>query len=96
MGSLFTHLSSDRWSAFLDLFNSILAKDGLLFFSTHGDFVVERLERFAKFYGLSPEQIETVKLQYSKGEFGYADYRKNSGYGISLSTGEELVKVKFV
>jgi SAM-dependent methyltransferase len=88
VGSLFTHLSGDRWSSFLDLFNSILAKDGLLFFSTHGDFVVERLERFPKFYGLSPEQIETVKLQYTKGGFGYADYRRNPGYGISLSTAE--------
>jgi SAM-dependent methyltransferase len=88
VGSLFTHLSGDRWSSFLDLFSSILAKDGLLFFSTHGDFVVERLERFPKFYGLSPEQIEMVKLQYSKGGFGYADYRKNPGYGISLSSAE--------
>lgn len=39
----------------------------------------------AAFYGLSPEQIEMVKLQYTKGGFGYADYRKNPGYGISLS-----------
>lgn len=88
VGSLFTHLSGDRWSPFLDLFNSILAENGLLFFSTHGDFVFERLERFPKFYGLSPDQIETVKLQYTRGGFGYADYRKNPGYGISLSNAE--------
>jgi SAM-dependent methyltransferase len=86
VGSLFTHLNGDRWSSFLDLFSSILVKDGLLFFSTHGDFVVERLERFSEFYGLSPEQIEVVKLQYAKGGFGYADYRESPGYGISLST----------
>jgi SAM-dependent methyltransferase len=71
VGSLFTHLSGDRWSPFLDLFGSILAKDGLLFFSTHGDFVVERLERFPAFYGLSPEQIETMKLQYTKTGFAH-------------------------
>jgi len=47
--------------------------------------VVERSQRFPKFYGLSPEQIETVKLQYTKDGFGYADYHKNPGYGISLS-----------
>jgi SAM-dependent methyltransferase len=88
VGSLFTHLRCDLWSSFLDLFNSILGKDGLLFFSTHGDVVVERLERFPKFYGLSAEQIETIKLQYTKGGFGYADYRKNRGYGISLSAAE--------
>jgi SAM-dependent methyltransferase len=88
VGSLFTHLNGDRWSSFLDLFSSILAKDGLLFFSTHGDFVVERLERFPKFYGLSPEQIEVVKLQYAKRGFAYADYRESPGYGISLSTAE--------
>ena len=88
VGSLFTHLSGDRWSSFLDLFSAILAKDGLLFFSTHGDFVVERLERFPKFYGLSPEQIKTIKLQYTKGGFGYANSRENPGHGISLSTAE--------
>ena len=88
VGSLFTHLSGDRWSSFLDLFSTILAKDGLLFFSTHGDFVVEQLERFPKFYGLSPEQIEMVKLRYSEGGFEYADYRKSPGYGISLSSAE--------
>ena len=88
VGSLFTHLSSDRWPSFLELFNSILAKDGLLFFSTHGDFAVERLQKSPNFYGLSPEQIETVKLQYAEDGFGYADYRKNPGYGISLSSSE--------
>jgi SAM-dependent methyltransferase len=93
VGSLFTHLNGDRWSSFLNLFSSILAKDGILFFSTHGDFVVGRLERFPKFYGLSPEQIEMVKLQYSKGGFGYADYRKNPGYGISLSSAEWVKKL---
>jgi SAM-dependent methyltransferase len=93
VGSLFTHLSADRWSSFLDLFNSILASNGLLFFSTHGDFVVERLERFPKFYGLSPEQIQMVKLQYTKGGFGYADYRENPGYGISLSATEWVKKL---
>jgi hypothetical protein len=88
VGSLFTHLSSDRWSPFLNLFSLMLERDGLLFFTSHGDFVAERLERFPEFYGLSREQIEMVKLQYTKGGFGYADYRDNSGYGISLSTAE--------
>jgi SAM-dependent methyltransferase len=88
VGSLFTHLNGDRWSSFLDLFSSMLERDGLLFFTTHGDFVVERLERFAEFYGLSPEQIEVVKLQYAKRGFAYADYRESPGYGISLSTAE--------
>jgi hypothetical protein len=29
-----------------------------------------------------------VKLQYVKGGFGYVDYRKNPGYGVSLSSAE--------
>ncbi len=91
VGSLFTHLSGDRWSSFLDLFNGILSTDGLLFFTTHGDFVVERLERFPTFYGLDPEQIRAIKRQYTQGGFGYAGYRKNPKYGISLS-GTEWVK----
>jgi hypothetical protein len=43
------------------------------------DFVAERLERFPEFYGLAREQIDMVKLQYTKGGFGYADYSNNSG-----------------
>src|SRR4029077_17254599 len=70
-----------------------LRKTVSCFFSTHGDFVVGRLERFPKFYGLSPEQNQMVKLQYTKGGFGYADYGKNPGYGISLSSAEWVKKL---
>jgi SAM-dependent methyltransferase len=88
VGSLFTHLNGDQWSPFLGMFNTILAKDGLVFFSTHGDFAVERMQQLPKFYGLLPEQVEMAKSQYTKVGFGYADYSKTPGYGISLSTEE--------
>lgn len=88
VGSLFTHLNCDRWSYFLDLFRSVLTKDGLLLFSTHGEFVAERLERFSAFYGLSSEQIKAIKDQYARRGFGYADYSNLTGYGISLSAPE--------
>ncbi len=35
-GSLFTHIEFDRWHGFLQLFNSLLEKDGLLIFTTAG------------------------------------------------------------
>ena len=88
VGSLFTHLNCDRWSHFLDLFRSVLTKDGLLFFSTHGNFVAERLERFSAFYSLSSEQVQDIKAQYARGGFGYVEYRDAEGYGISLSAAE--------
>jgi hypothetical protein len=73
----------------LELFRSILTKDGLLVFSTHGSEVERRLrEGQCRWYGLEPERVAKILREYGKRGFGYIDYRKSKDYGVSLSCPE--------
>jgi SAM-dependent methyltransferase len=89
VGSLFTHLNAERWTTLLKLFRSILTEDGLAVFSTHGSAAERRLrEGQTRFYGLEPERIAKILQDHSACGFGYCDYRKSPGYGVSLSSPE--------
>jgi SAM-dependent methyltransferase len=89
VGSVFTHLRTERWLSLLELFRSVLTKDGLLVFSTHGDEVARRLrEGRCGWYGLETERASEILKGYDKSGFGYSDYRKSRDYGVSLSTPE--------
>jgi SAM-dependent methyltransferase len=87
VGSLFTHLSSERWASLLKLLRSILTEDGLVVFSTHGSEAERRLrEGQSRFYGLEPERIAKILQDHSLNGFGYSDYQRSPGYGVSLSS----------
>jgi SAM-dependent methyltransferase len=89
VGSVFTHLRSERWMILLELFRSILTEDGLLIFSTHGSEVERRLrEGQWRWYGLEAERGAKILREYDKRGFGYSDYRKSPDYGVSLSSPE--------
>jgi SAM-dependent methyltransferase len=93
VGSVFTHLRSERWMILLELFRSILTEDGLLIFSTHGSEVERRLrEGQWRWYGLDAERGAKILREYDKRGFGYSDYRKSQDYGVSLSSPEGLVR----
>ena len=85
-GSLITHLDADRTRSLLRFFARQLTPNGLLVFSTHGNFVAERIYDMADFYMLEPSDIlPLVKSFYEKGH-GYLDYARQPGYGVSLTT----------
>jgi SAM-dependent methyltransferase len=87
VGSLFTHLYAERWSIVLELLRSVLTEDGLLIFSTHGSDAERRLrDRQVLLFNLEPERIEKIFDGYDKRGFGYSDYRRYPGYGVSLSS----------
>ncbi len=89
VGSVFTHLRSERWISLLGLFRSILTEDGLLIFSTHGSEVERRLrEGQCRWYNLEAERVTKILRDYDKRGFGYSDYRKSRDYGVSLSSPE--------
>jgi SAM-dependent methyltransferase len=89
VGSVFTHLRSERWMNLLGLFRSILTGDGLLVFSTHGSEVERRLrEGQCQWYGLEAERVAKILQDYDERGFGYSDYRKSRDYGVSLSSRE--------
>ncbi len=72
VGSVFTHLRSERWMGLLEVFRSILTEDGLLVFSTHGSEVERRLrEGQCRWYGLEAERVAKILRDYDERGFGY-------------------------
>jgi SAM-dependent methyltransferase len=90
VGSVFTHLSRDRWPKLLALLRWVLAKNGLLLFSTHGRDAERRLRGpgALQLFNLESEHIAKILEEHSVNGFGYSDYRRYPGYGVSLSSSE--------
>ncbi len=86
VGSLITHLNEDAIMGYLSLFRHLLEPDGKLVFTSHGDFVVNRLENEQFHYDLKPDQMQQVVASYRSTGFGYSDYTKSPGYGVSATS----------
>jgi SAM-dependent methyltransferase len=83
-GSLFTHLDHPRWGDLLDRFASVLDRDGILVFTTHGAAIADEL-RVGEMRFTVPRRTDLV-ARYDHDGFGYYDYAGRDGYGISLSS----------
>jgi len=91
VGSLLTHLDEARCADFLKFFRSALRKKGLLLFTTQGRFVAKCMREGSGTYGLLPESIPKLLLDYESRDFGYLNYPKkkkfvSENYGISLAS----------
>lgn len=86
VGSLFTHLSAERWPTFLTCLGSYLQEGGVLVFTTHGRYVYRRMKGLEDPHEYClPYWRRTVALyDYERTGFGYGDYQ-DGGYGISIS-----------
>jgi len=87
-GSLATHLNERGIVALLKLFHRHLSDNGILIFTTHGDFVQRRIPTQDFDYGLTLEQIERIGVDYPKTGFGFEDYPGEQDYGVSLTSPE--------
>lgn len=87
-GSLVTHLNETGITALLTLFRRHLSKNGVMIFTTHGDFVARRLPTRDFDYGLKAEQIESINRYYPKTGYGFEDYPGEKNYGVSLTSPE--------
>ena len=85
-GSLITHLSEPKIAALLDFFRRHLPVDGLVVFTTQGDFVADRLPRHDFNYGLFDEQILSLVENYARSGIAYTDYPDREHYGLSLTS----------
>jgi SAM-dependent methyltransferase len=85
VGSLFTHLDSNKWDEFIRFFSQKLNPSGLLIISFHGPTVVPII-RDGKTYGLEPNELISLLTQYILNQFAYVNYIYNDDYGISLSS----------
>jgi SAM-dependent methyltransferase len=86
-GSLLTHLNAERWQGFFDLFESHLAPEGVLVFTTHGRRHAHWLRHgLLRWQGLDEERTRRLVQEYDEFGFGYQNHRGMENYGISLSS----------
>ena len=72
-GSLLTHVDAPLWTAFLQLFESLLEPGGVLVFSTLGRFAADRV-RAGTAPGLSSDEAQAMVRDYDRSGFGYGRY----------------------
>ena len=87
-GSLVTHLNESGIAALLKLFHRHLSDNGIMIFTTHGDFVGRRLPTRDFDYGLTQEQIDRIGLDYAQTGYGFEDYAGEENWGVSLTSPE--------
>lgn len=89
VGSLVTHLSAERTTAFLGFLHRHLTPDGHAVVTSHGAFVAGRLGiREKPLYGIGALELRGMFKDYIALGYGYRDYPKQSGYGISVMSRE--------
>jgi len=87
-GSLITHLNGRGIVALLRLFHRHLAASGIMIFTTNGDFVARTIPTRDFDYGLEPEQIDRIGIEYPQTGYGFEDYPGEQDYGVSLTSPE--------
>lgn len=85
-GSLATHLPRPDVAELLRLFRRHLTPGGLLVLTTHGERSVAWIEGGRTAYGLSTAAERKILVDYRASGYGYADYPRRSGYGISVAS----------
>jgi len=73
-GSLLTHVDAPLWTAFLQLFESLLDPGGVLVFSTCGRFAADRVRSGRSRPGLTDDEAEAMLRDYDRSGFGYGRY----------------------
>jgi hypothetical protein len=78
-GSLFTHLSADRWPGFLEMFARALEPGGLVLFTANAYLPPQVLRDL----GLNADQAAELLHDFKTQNFGYVDVSKT--WGLSLA-----------
>jgi len=85
-GSLVTHLNAKSIRDLLEMFRRHLSDEGLLVFTTHGDFVARRLPTRDYDYLIDDQDIDRIAAEYSGGGYAFADYPETKAWGVSLTS----------
>jgi SAM-dependent methyltransferase len=81
LGSVFTHLNPDAAVALLNRLKRGLRLGGLLIFTSRGRYSAELVTNGV--LGLSEAKVQSMMEGYHKTGYGFADYEKHPGYGVS-------------
>jgi SAM-dependent methyltransferase len=85
VGSLFTHLTEAASARLLDRLYGLLAKGGLLVFTSHGR-ELRRRRALGKWpYNISASQFDDMIAQADASGYGFVGYDSDREYGISLA-----------
>jgi len=84
-GSLLTHLPEEKCTAFLRLFNRLLARNGILVFTMHGRGCAADLATGKSKSCLDGQQTAALLDGFRQRGFAYVDYAEQPGYGFSLA-----------
>src|SRR5207253_1351523 len=84
-GSLLTHLDAPMWPRFLLLFSSVLAHNGLLFFTTQGRRAAAIIASGQKDFFLGADAAQAVVHDFEDTGFGYRSYPSRDNYGFSIA-----------
>lgn len=87
IGSLLTHLDRKSFADTLKLASDNLKEEGVLVFTTHGNFSLEILDS----YGIQSLNRKEVEKYLQEAGFYFAPYSAERTYGISLST-EDFIR----
>lgn len=90
-GSLLTHLAVCQATELLRLYHRHLAPRGLCVFSMHGSTSAEWIRNRGETYGLTEASRRKVLSGFDNRGYGYADYERSPGYGISIATRTRIV-----
>jgi SAM-dependent methyltransferase len=86
VGSLLTHVDIDQWEHLIDLWHDLLAPNGLLVVTTHGQLVAERM-RAGYLYDYPEPGIRRLLRAYDHTGFGFLeDNPATANYGITVSS----------
>jgi SAM-dependent methyltransferase len=85
VGSLLTHVDVPQWDRLIELWHRLLAPDGLLVVTTHGELVAERM-RAGHRYGYDARALRRMLNTYEHAGFGFLEEPGDIlDYGITLA-----------
>jgi SAM-dependent methyltransferase len=88
-GSLVTHIDENAAARLLRFFHDHLLPGGVCIFTTHGN----RAAKSMQTYGLTEIAQQQVLSQFHENGYGYADYPRRHGVGISVVSPECMVAI---
>jgi hypothetical protein len=92
LGSVITHLSADNTRELMTRLAGCCTDGGLIIASFHGRRAIERQET-SDYQYIDSEAWKLIKAGLLATGYGYADYRPNSGYGVSVADPRWLVEL---
>lgn len=85
VGSVITHLSEALTRRLIAKLLSVCRVGGLLVLSFHGRFVIDRQRQATtRFSYIHDHAWEKITRDYEATGYGYADYERQKGYGVSV------------